>query len=987
MDDNEFRRFIDQLKDKADLAQVISETGGEYKIDTRRRGKYLVGITHESLTVDPDKQIYTWFSKTGRSKSGNETGDVFSWLERYRNMDFWAAALYLAEKYGVRVPSGVHPAANGENVERARAFRARVEAFEVACMWFEQQLWSNQAALKYAMQRGWAEETIRAHRLGYSAPDKASDLASEFAMYDVDVNSPEIIMLIGKRGGIKDWCQDQGIEGQTNWLEQDRIWGMVDFPRLVYPHIWRGRVMYFSSRNLKWDKSELVGEHDKSKKGFNPPRALSGERQRYFNCAFHKNADPIVIVEGQADAITLGQWNIPSVALMGLASDEQLVGMMGDQGRRYIALDNDERGNAARWKVAELFGPMCRLIKWPEQWEGMETKDVNDWLQAMVKAGLDYQVEGEGEIREARLKDRINQQTQLVQDYICEASTLIDELAIWVGEMKGAERDEQIKRVFGLISKMDRVERAQYRSGLVDKLNISIREFNDILKAAGEKEEKSVDMEVVETLGGYFDGWLLEYLYEPEKREGKLAYRDPQGKVDIAESLEIEGRRYVPKYPGSFIQREACLFASGLGQLKDTRELVTIVEGFIRRWYLLESRYIYRLIAYYVLMTWVYDAFSALCYLRATGEAGAGKSELMRRIGPICYRFMPASGSTSPSSFFRAIEEYKGTLFIDEADLKDGGDMSNDFVKVLNLGAMKGGHIWRMEEVIRADGQREYEVASFNTFGPKLIAMRKEFRDDAVASRSLTLKLMPREPLELKLAKVPLVVNEEFKQQALGLRNMLMRWRLQVWQEEISMVEEDMDLEISARLNQVTMPLKALAREDGELRKEIERFLREYNREIVLSKSMTLAARVVEAMWKIYRYPDLRKKYLRKNESGAEYMMIGEVRKIANELIDEMNEPDKKEGNQSQKGQEGEQEEEQKGRKWKRDELSARGVGAIIRLELQLRVGNRQGKGFPVYWDEIKMEALAKRYGFDIKTLPEEGAEEPPEMIQEELIP
>ena len=399
MDDDQFRRFIDELKDKADLVQVISETGADYRIDTRRRGKYLVGVVHDSLCVDPDKQIYTWFSKSGRSKGGNESGDVFAWLERYGHMDFWQAALYLAEKYGVHVPSG-GPATGGEDVARAKAFKARAEAFDIACGWFEGQLWENPAALAYARGRGWTDETIKAARIGYSNPTKAKDLVGELLMYQIDIKSPEVVMMVGMKGGVKEWCKGQGIEGQENWLQQDRIWGLVDFPRLIYPHIWRGRVMYFSARNLKWEGGtgeggRLVGEDDKSKKGFNTPRALAGERQRYFNHAFRNGIEQVVLVEGQADAITLGQWGIASVALMGLSMDEPLARMIDKCGQKYVAMDNDERGLEARWRVAELLGPMTRIVRWPGEYEGKPIKDANDWLQVMIASGLGYEIEGD----------------------------------------------------------------------------------------------------------------------------------------------------------------------------------------------------------------------------------------------------------------------------------------------------------------------------------------------------------------------------------------------------------------------------------------------------------------------------------------------------------------------------------------------------------------------------------------------------------------
>jgi len=126
---------------------------------------------------------------------------------------------------------------------------------------------------------------------------------------------------------------------------------------------------------------------------------------------------------------------------------------------------------------------------------------------------------------------------------------------------------------------------------------------------------------------------------------------------------------------------------------------------------------------------------------------------------------------------------------------------------------------------------------------------------------------------------------------------------------------------------------------------------------------MTIAARVVEAIWKIYVYPDQRGLCVKKlADGGREYMFIGDVRRIANEIMDEMNR--------------GEDEPEDDDRpKNKKDELSARGVGSVIRNTLQLQVGQRQGKGFPVYWDRIKMEALARRYGVEIPVVNEKPAQ------------
>jgi len=66
---------------------------------------------------------------------------------------------------------------------------------------------------------------------------------------------------------------------------------------LVYIHLHKGRLMYLSGRSIE------------GKKHYNPPRDLIGEKQPYFNHGYANDAGQVVVVEGQADAITFGEWD------------------------------------------------------------------------------------------------------------------------------------------------------------------------------------------------------------------------------------------------------------------------------------------------------------------------------------------------------------------------------------------------------------------------------------------------------------------------------------------------------------------------------------------------------------------------------------------------------------------------------------------------------------------------------------------------------
>jgi hypothetical protein len=332
---------------------------------------------------------------------------------------------------------------------------------------------------------------------------------------------------------------------------------------------------------------------------------------------------------------------------------------------------------------------------------------------------------------------------------------------------------------------------------------------------------------------------------------------------------------------------------------------------------------------------------------------------------------MTANGAGSTSSLFRSLERYKGTVFIDEADIQNS-DSESDMVKFYNLGAMRNNPIWRTVESTGPDGEKTWEAVSFQTFCPKLVAMRKDFRDDAVGSRSLTMKMAPREMTELRAGKIPLTINNEIRGRAQAIRNLLLRWRLETWQPEIEVDAEFYDLSISARLNQVAGPLLAIAKDDPEQQEDIRKMLREYYAETIISQSMTLAARVLEAIWKIWNYPDLHKDKVKQEPDGTYSLKIGDITTIANEIMDEMNDE------KAEDGEEG-------GKSSNRREVKAQRIGRIIREELQLQVSERRRDGFWVQWNEPRIQGLSTKYGINPSDFGPKADGTPPQLKQEKL--
>lgn len=72
------------------------------------------------------------------------------------------------------------------------------------------------------------------------------------------------------------------------------------------------------------------------------------------------------------------------------------------------------------------------------------------------------------------------------------------------------------------------------------------------------------------------------------------------------------------------------------------------------------------------------------------------------------------------STDFSCLNDIKGTLILDEADLK-ASDMTNDIVKILNMGYSKGGSVLRMK------GKDFSETRAFDVFSPKSLQLGRLF--------------------------------------------------------------------------------------------------------------------------------------------------------------------------------------------------------------------------------------------------------------------
>jgi hypothetical protein len=140
------------------------------------------------------------------------------------------------------------------------------------------------------------------------------------------------------------------------------------------------------------------------------------------------------------------------------------------------------------------------------------------------------------------------------------------------------------------------------------------------------------------------DGTIIEMAYDPARRETSFVVSQ-NGQWQFAPSLDGgEHRRIVPFSPqNNLIRSGALLLPSAPEEYGSEQELVRDIQEYIRRYVDLTPAF-ERLASYYVLMSWVYDDFNEVPYLRVRGDYGTGKTRFLLVVGALCYRTAVARG-------------------------------------------------------------------------------------------------------------------------------------------------------------------------------------------------------------------------------------------------------------------------------------------------------------------------------------------------------
>lgn len=147
----------------------------------------------------------------------------------------------------------------------------------------------------------------------------------------------------------------------------------------------------------------------------------------------------------------------------------------------------------------------------------------------------------------------------------------------------------------------------------------------------------------------------------------------------------------------------------------------------------------YHLMTLWIMASYLVDDFKTVPYLLFIAPKESGKSQAMRILSQLAYRAFLAA-SVTPSALFRAIELWKVTLLIDEAEyqVKNDTESGQALYQVLNMGYKRDSY------ALRVEGENRIP-ASFDVFGFKAIASTKIFLA-TLESRSIIINMSQGKP-------------------------------------------------------------------------------------------------------------------------------------------------------------------------------------------------------------------------------------------------
>lgn len=289
------------------------------------------------------------------------------------------------------------------------------------------------------------------------------------------------------------------------------------------------------------------------------------------------------------------------------------------------------------------------------------------------------------------------------------------------------------------------------------------------------------------------DDTLLEMLYDPFQRTANLIVGKENVSISEVSQYPFQGETYIPNICEP-VKRNQIVLPSKFVPDDDPVQLLSDIQKIVH-WYVDLDPLFEHITSRYILMTWVYDLFQKVPYLRNMGPFNCGKSRFLSICKELCYHSSSLGTGVTPAIIFRWIEDYPGTIIFDEANYEYSSN-SELITQILNGG-------YERDATVSRFNMRCYQLETFSSFGPKIIASHTPFQDIALESRFLTHISYPTQRSDIPLTLPP----HEKWQEMTNLRNRLLGFRMNFYRKiDVTLSIEGLE-NFDHRLAEITLPL------------------------------------------------------------------------------------------------------------------------------------------------------------------------------------
>ncbi|PLT34674.1 DNA primase [Bacillus sp. V5-8f] len=430
---------INQIREAVDIVDLI----GEY-VQLKKQGRNYFGLcpfhgeNSPSFSVSPDKQIFHCF---GCGAGGN----IFTFLMDIEGYSFVEAAGVLADKANIPLEIDMQQGAPKSNIPEAS--RQMMEAHDLLKKFYHHLLVNTkegQEALEYLLGRGFTEETIEKHQIGYALD--SWDFVYKF---------------LTKRGFAEGILEKAGliIYRERDGKYFDRFRNRVMFP--IRDH--QGNTIAFSGRALGDDEPKYLNSPETPI--FNKSKVL----YNFHNARPHiRKKEQVVLFEGFADCISAVRAGVENaVATMGTSLTDLHLGLIKrNTDNVLICYDSDSAGLAAANRAANMLVEAGFQVKASIMPDGLDPDDYikkygeKSFVSDVIGSSLTYMAFKMQYLRKGKNLNNEGERIQYIEEVLREISHLPN----------AVERDHYLRQLSSEFSlSLDALEQQQRKIFFAEK--------------------------------------------------------------------------------------------------------------------------------------------------------------------------------------------------------------------------------------------------------------------------------------------------------------------------------------------------------------------------------------------------------------------------------------------------------------------------------------------------------------------------------------